>query len=102
MGITGKFECGMGDGDTVVEILFWQVQKTIGFLNVTATAKLIRPRSSERLSQIKVQRCEAETNKGENCRSAPAQSTSIDIELAQQPHESRLQEPQSRATLPLP
>ncbi|KAH3818853.1 hypothetical protein DPMN_120580 [Dreissena polymorpha] len=30
------------------------------------------------------------------------QSTSIDIELAQQPHESRLQEPQSRMTLPLP
>ncbi|KAH3784375.1 hypothetical protein DPMN_162329 [Dreissena polymorpha] len=44
----------------------------------------------------------AETNKGENCRSAPAQSTSIDIELAQQPHESYLQEPQSRRTLPLP
>ncbi|KAH3705693.1 hypothetical protein DPMN_080770 [Dreissena polymorpha] len=29
-------------------------------------------------------------------------STSIDIELAQQPHQSRLQEPQSRTTLPLP
>ncbi|KAH3882142.1 hypothetical protein DPMN_006073 [Dreissena polymorpha] len=43
----------------------------------------------------------AVTNKGDNCRSAPA-STSIDIELAQQPHESRLQEPQSRTTLPLP
>ncbi|KAH3703903.1 hypothetical protein DPMN_078955 [Dreissena polymorpha] len=43
----------------------------------------------------------AETNKGENCGSAPAQSTSIDIKLAQQPHESRLQEPQSRTNLPL-
>ncbi|KAH3818835.1 hypothetical protein DPMN_018485 [Dreissena polymorpha] len=28
--------------------------------------------------------------------------TSIDIELDQQPHQSRLQEPQSRMTLPLP
>ncbi|KAH3879102.1 hypothetical protein DPMN_003003 [Dreissena polymorpha] len=33
--------------------------------------------------------------------SAPAQSTSIDIKLAQQPHQSRLQKPQSRLTLPL-
>ncbi|KAH3806285.1 hypothetical protein DPMN_134604 [Dreissena polymorpha] len=32
--------------------------------------------------------------------SAPA-STSIDIELAQQPHQFRLQKPQSRLTLPL-
>ncbi|KAH3794824.1 hypothetical protein DPMN_148363 [Dreissena polymorpha] len=85
----------MGDGDTVVESV------TELYKMIPATAKLRRPRSSERLSQIKVQRCEAETNKGENCRSAPA-STSIDIELAQQPHESRLQEPQSRTTLPLP
>ncbi|KAH3879441.1 hypothetical protein DPMN_003344 [Dreissena polymorpha] len=44
----------------------------------------------------------SETNKGENCRSAPEQSTSIDIELVLQPHQSRLQEPQSRMTLPLP
>ncbi|KAH3737476.1 hypothetical protein DPMN_044069 [Dreissena polymorpha] len=44
----------------------------------------------------------AETNKGENFRSAQAQSTSIDIEFAKQPHESRLQEPKSRTTLPLP
>ncbi|KAH3895941.1 hypothetical protein DPMN_020110 [Dreissena polymorpha] len=43
----------------------------------------------------------AVTNKGDNCRSAPAQSTSIDIKLAQQPHVSHLQEPQSRTTLPL-
>ncbi|KAH3896446.1 hypothetical protein DPMN_020623 [Dreissena polymorpha] len=33
--------------------------------------------------------------------SAPAQSTSINIELAQQPHQSCLQKPQSRLTLPL-
>ncbi|KAH3895837.1 hypothetical protein DPMN_020004 [Dreissena polymorpha] len=44
----------------------------------------------------------AETYKGENCRSAPAQSTSIDIKLTQQPHKSRLQETQSRTTLPRP
>ncbi|KAH3897548.1 hypothetical protein DPMN_021736 [Dreissena polymorpha] len=40
--------------------------------------------------------------RGENCRSAPAQSTSIDIKLTQQPHKSRLQETQSRTTLPRP
>ncbi|KAH3750668.1 hypothetical protein DPMN_185198 [Dreissena polymorpha] len=44
----------------------------------------------------------AETNKGENCRSAPAQSTSIDIKLTQQPHKSLLQETQSRTTFPRP
>lgn len=41
-------------------------------------------------------------DKKENCRSVPAESTSIDADLARQRHQSGPQEPQSTTTHPLP